>query len=604
MCGILGILNNRNIDPEDILNSFEKGAHRGPENTQLVFPSPGTAMGFHRLAINGMEQAANQPFELHGIYLVCNGEIYNHKELVDMLGHKTESNSDCEIILHLYLKFGIEETLHLINGSEFAFILYHPEKKVLYTARDPYGVRPLYHSQLTVSDAEEPIHMFSSELKSIIALFTSGSNPTIEVQLPGTYSCYTESSMSKFQHTATERYISLPTIDYTKNIYIYSRICDDLRRNLFNAVRMRVENTERPVACLLSGGLDSSLITALVNNIRLEMGIEHKLETYSIGIEGAADLRYARKVARHLGTNHTSIALSEQQFFDAIPEVIYNIESYDTTTVRASVGNYLISKYISENSEAKVIFNGDGADEVAGGYLYFHKAPNDMEFDLECRRVLKDIHYFDVLRSDKSISSNGLEARTPFLDRAFVQHYLSIPAKIRNHNNKGKKEKDLLRSAFDGLGLLPRKMLYRTKEAFSDGVSHVDRSWYQVIQDKIPEEYHTRFSEYQGNASQQYTHNPPTTLEQFYYRSIFESYYPNMAAKIPYFWMPRFVNATDCSARTLDLYSERKACPEVNTGAAEEDASEEDASEEDASEEDASEENTGADGAHPRRRLN
>ena len=508
MCGILGILNNENIDPEDILNSFEKGAHRGPENTQLVFPSPSTAMGFHRLAINGMEEAANQPFELHGIYLVCNGEIYNHKELVDMLSHKTESNSDCEIILHLYLEFGIEETLHLINSSEFAFILYHPEKKVLYTARDPYGVRPLYHSQLTVSGTEEPMHMFASELKAIIDLFTSGSNPTIEVQLPGTYSCYTESSTKKFQHTTTERYISLPTIDYTKNIYIYSRICDDIRRNLFNAVSMRVDNTERPIACLLSGGLDSSLITALVNKIRLDMGIEHRLETYSIGIEGAADLRHARKVAAHLGTNHTSIVLSEQQFFDAIPEVIYNIESYDTTTVRASVGNYLIAKHISENSEAKVIFNGDGADEVAGGYLYFHKAPNDMEFDLECRRVLKDIHYFDVLRSDKSISSNGLEARTPFLDRAFVQHYLSIPARIRNHNNKGNKEKELIRSAFDGLGFLPKKMLYRTKEAFSDGVSHVDRSWYQVIQDKIPAEYHLLFSEYQANAAEQYAHNP------------------------------------------------------------------------------------------------
>ena len=436
MCGILGILNNENIDPEDILNGFEKGAHRGPENTQLVFPSCSTAMGFHRLAINGMEDAANQPFELYGVYLVCNGEIYNHKELSDMLCRKVESKSDCEIILHLYLKFGIEETLHLINGSEFAFILFHPAKKVFYTARDPYGVRPLYHSKLTVADAEEPMHMFASELKAIADLFAHGSDPTVEVQMPGTYSCYAESSTGKFKHTVTHTYISLPTIDHTLDVYIFSRICDDIRRNLFNAVRMRVENTERPVACLLSGGLDSSLITSLVNKIRLDMGIERKLETYSIGIEGAADLRHARGVATHLGTAHTAIVLSEQQFFDAIPEVIYNIESYDTTTVRASVGNYLVSKHIAEHSEAKVIFNGDGADEVAGGYLYFHKAPNDLEFDIECRRVLKDIHYFDVLRSDKSISSNGLEARTPFLDRAFVQHYLSIPAKIRNHNNR------------------------------------------------------------------------------------------------------------------------------------------------------------------------
>ena len=415
------------------------------------------------------------------------------------------------------------------------------------------------------------MHMFASELKSIKDLFTSGSNPTIEVQLPGTYSCYTKSITNKFQHITTERYIALPTIDYTKDTYIYSRICDDIRRNLFNAVSMRVEHTERPIACLLSGGLDSSLITAMVNKIRLDMGIERKLETYSIGIEGASDLHHARKVATHLGTKHTSIVLSEQKFFDTIPEVIYNIESYDTTTVRASVGNYLISKHISENSEAKVIFNGDGADEVAGGYLYFHKAPNDIEFDLECRRVLKDIHYFDVLRSDKSISSNGLEARTPFLDRAFVQYYLSIPARIRNHNNKGKKEKELIRCAFDGIDLLPRKMLYRTKEAFSDGVSHVDRSWYQVIQDKIPEEIHTKYANYQTNVLEHYTHNPPTTLEQFYYRTLFESFYPGMATKIPYFWMPRFVDATDCSARTLDVYSEKNLIissdPAVSTAA-------------------------------------
>ena len=186
---------------------------------------------------------------------------------------------------------------------------------------------------------------------------------------------------------------------------------------------------------------------------------------------GSEDLKYARMVADHLKTKHTEIVLSENEFFDAIPEVIKAIESYDTTTVRASTGNYLVSKYISKNSTAKVIFNGDGSDEVTGGYLYFHKAPSPDEFDKECRRLLKDIHTFDVLRSDKSISSNGLEPRTPFLDKEFVDMYMSIPIDVRYHPRKKQCEKYLLRKAFEHENLLPNEVLWRTKEAFSDGVS-------------------------------------------------------------------------------------------------------------------------------------
>jgi asparagine synthase (glutamine-hydrolysing) len=188
--------------------------------------------------------------------------------------------------------------------------------------------------------------------------------------------------------------------------------------------------------------LDSSLITALVNQInKQENGPDKKLETYSIGLEGSEDLKYARIVSDYLGTNHTEILLTEQDFIDAIPEVIYTIESYDTTTVRASIGNYLLGKYISKNSDAKVIFNGDGSDELCGGYLYMHKAPNQLEFDYECRRLLNNIYAFDVLRSDKCISSHGLEPRTPFLDRSWVQFYLSIDPKLRFHPGEKQCEK-------------------------------------------------------------------------------------------------------------------------------------------------------------------
>ena len=239
-----------------------------------------------------------------------------------------------------------------------------------------------------------------------------------------------------------------------------------INESLSEAVRKRVNNTDREIACLLSGGLDSSLITALVK----KMCPNKQLTTWSIGLKGSEDLKYARMVADHLGTVHNEIVVSEYDFLNCIESVIQAIESYDTTTVRASVGNWLISKYIKENSDCKVVFNGDGSDEVCGGYMYFHCAPDSIEFDKECKKLLKEIHFFDVLRSDRSISSHGLEARTPFLDANFVSTYLSIPANIRNHSENKCCEKYLLRRAFDN-GLLPKEVLWRTKEAFSDGVS-------------------------------------------------------------------------------------------------------------------------------------
>ena len=260
--------------------------------------------------------------------------------------------------------------------------------------------------------------------------------------------------------------------------------------------------------------------------------------------EFSEDLKYARIVANYLQTKHTEIICTEKDFLDAIPEVIEAIESYDTTSVRASVGNYLIGKYIAKHSDAKVIFNGDGSDEICGGYLYFHEAPNCIDFDLECKRLLSDIHYFDVLRSDRSISSNGLEPRTPFLDPVFVKTYLSIPRYLRAQ--KDKCEKYLLRTAF--VSFLPDEVLWRTKEAFSDGVSSQKKSWFEIIQNHMKT---------QNIKDYVYIHNKPTTLEQQYYRNIFNGLFPNCEKTIPYFWMPRFVEATDSSARTLNIYKKK-----------------------------------------------
>jgi asparagine synthase (glutamine-hydrolysing) len=322
-------------------------------------------------------------------------------------------------------------------------------------------------------------------------------------------------------------------IDYLYNIYAL----------LCKAVVKRVENTERPVACLLSGGLDSSLVAAIAARHLLKKGIV--LETYSIGLEGSEDLKYASIVADHIKSKHTQIVCSEDDFINSIPNVIKDIESYDTTTVRASVGNWNVGKYIKENSEARVVLNGDGADELMGGYLYFHACPNPFEFSNECNRLLKNIHQFDVLRSDKSIASHGLEPRTPYLDIDFTQYYLSIPLNVRCHTSK-RVEKYLIRDAFGLIDpeLLPPEILFRKKEAFSDGVSSLNHSWYQIIQEKLDDIV---------IPNQLYSVNPPSTKEQKYYRHLFETYYPGCNT-IPYFWMPKYVNATDASARTLQIY--------------------------------------------------
>jgi asparagine synthase (glutamine-hydrolysing) len=365
-----------------------------------------------------------------------------------------------------------------------------------------------------------------------------------------------------------------------------NKIAADIQHFFINAVEKRCCTTERPIACLLSGGLDSSLVAALVNEYHIKNGLP-KLETYSIGLAGSVDLKYAKIAADYLGTKHTEIIVSEDDFLQAIPEVIFSIESYDTTTVRASIGNWLLGKYIAANSEAKVIFNGDGADELAGGYLYTRFAKSAIDFDHECRRLLKDIYKFDVLRSDKCIASHGLEPRTPFLDRSWVQYYLSLPAQIRFHGNKefgDNQEKYLIRYAFSmayfknhcGKELLPDEILWRKKEAFSDGVSKQKRSLYEIIQDRVGELLEKEIDvENEENSFALVVkdiietgklsshsmkvfgnHLPPTTQEQFYYRYLFHSYFPEAENVVPYFWMPKFVEATDASARTLECYTE------------------------------------------------
>jgi asparagine synthase (glutamine-hydrolysing) len=563
MCGIFTILNNDIIPFKTIEKSFMKGRPRGPEFSTIntIFKS---IFGFHRLAINGLNDTSNQPLIINDITLICNGEIFNYKELYTMMSIEPITESDCEIIIHLYIKYGIEQTLQMLDG-EFAFVLLDNRLNSqlyssIYIARDPYGIRPLYYLK-PANKCNLPIYGFASELKCLNDIYNlNPSNHTIQPFTPGTYSTFQLSNLVNSTWTPLHNTpYFIPSFSYSHfikdNINIPA-IYSSVSYYLYNAVIKRCTNSERPIACLLSGGLDSSLITALTNNYYKTIHYPHPLETFSIGLAGSEDLKYARIVADYLGTKHTEIIVTETEMFDIIPEVIYAIESYDTTTVRASIGNYLLGKYIAKNSDAKVILNGDGSDEVCGGYIYMNKCPDNIEFDKEIRRLLKDIHMYDVLRSDKSISSHGLEPRTPFLDRSFVNYYLSIPIHLRNHNNDKTMEKFILRNSFsqqfftnvDGNQLLPDEILWRRKEAFSDGVSNKGRSLFTILQEYIS--LHLNLEQ----NHQLHTFMPSIDTEKYYYKMLFDKFYPNCSQILPYLWMPKYTNATDPSARTLEIY--------------------------------------------------
>lgn len=553
MCGIFSIFNQTQKEIKSdydtiIRKCFMKGKDRGPESNTLL-KIDGDFLGFHRLAINGFgKEESEQPFHKHNCILISNGEIYNWKYLNKISKSNCSTGSDCEIILDLYFKYGIKQTLQMLDGV-FAFIIFDKTKNKIIAARDTYGVRPLFIcSQENPKTVEKYISniYFASELKSLYDICLYKENEDLKdgilrkkfkkQQFPPGH--YLEFSWKD------EMIVSFDFIRFSEcNGFQVKTIRDvntAIRDSLIEAVAKRVDNTDREIACLLSGGLDSSLITGLVVNVCKMRYNRHPstIHTWSIGMEGSMDLKYAQQVADFLGTTHHSIELTQKDFLDAIPDVIYAIESYDTTTVRASVGNWLISKFIRENSEAKVIFNGDGSDEATGGYLYFHAAPDAIEFDKECRRLLSDIHLFDVLRSDRSIASHGLEPRTPFLDRGFIQTYLSIPMEDRCHNILNRCEKYLLRKAFSEMHIIPDAILWRTKEAFSDGVSTTTKAWFEVIQDF---------------AQTKYPSLSKSDAENKYYQSIYKTHFGEYKA-VPYKWMPKFVEATDASARTLNIY--------------------------------------------------
>jgi asparagine synthase (glutamine-hydrolysing) len=551
----------------ELQSNFAKISHRGPDNSRFVgsrFVVNGhRCIGFHRLAINGLTPAGDQPFSLMGCDLICNGEIYNHRSLIEKHGLNCTSGSDCEVVIHLYRLFDGDmcATLRELDGV-FSLVLIDQERDLVHIARDPYGVRSLYIG--SSSDYESDISV-ASEMKAL-------QHCDHVEQFPGGC-CMTLSKTKKTFETQLQAYYPKLTVDDTQDVpYIYNfgtaSFGDDVNappaaleasvcasvRELFEAAVCKRLMSERPVGCLLSGGLDSSIVTALV--------VKHSpstiVNTYAVGLEGSVDLKWARRVAEHLGTRHHEVCLTEQQFLDAIDATIYQIESYDTTTVRASVGNYLVSKYIYDNTDNVVIFCGDMSDEIFGSYRGFTKAPSDHAFAQENVRMVRDVRYFDLLRSDKSISGAGLEARVPFADKAFLEFIMSLPPWMKRFGEGAEHavEKHLLRTAFEGL--LPEDVMWRRKEAFSDGVSGHDRTWVQIIKEYVDKRVSDLEVSVANDLDDKFKHNAPYDKESHYYRNIFAQCFPGKgrAETIPYFWRHPFCEGTlDPSARLLkDVY--------------------------------------------------
>jgi asparagine synthase (glutamine-hydrolysing) len=540
MCGIFLYLNEaEQFDIINVLQQFMKIQHRGPDHSQ-IFIEKNMIIGFHRLAINDLSYDGNQPMYMHDMILVCNGEIYNFKELNESFDLKCSSHSDCETIIklyyHLYEKYehNIETAMyHLCNSldGEFAFIIYDSKNNKIIAARDNVGTRPLFIG----FDENTKKIAFASELKAIDSLF-----PENSAQFrPSTFMIID----TKTFEWSVKQYniISEPYLENMEtNLEI---ILPTIRKLLIKAVEKRVSNTDRPLCCLLSGGLDSSLICGIISKYSLKA--DNKLNTFSIGMKGSTDLKYAQKVADFIGSEHHEVLVSREEMLDAIEEVIRVTETWDITSIRASCGNYLVAKYIKENTNYKCILSGELSDEEMSSYIYFKKAPDCEALHNETNRLLEEVCYFDNLRADRCISSNGLEARIPFSDRELIKYIQSIDPKLRMCHDKI--EKFLLRKAFENDNVLPSNVLNRSKETFSDGLTSNDESWYKIIQKHIDTliSYEDFLIE-----STKYTFCTPHTKEALYYRNVFNKYYKNEQV-IPHYWKSTWCDTLEPSARSL-----------------------------------------------------
>ena len=525
MCGFLAI-DSKEFDLKTFDEALAKCQDRGPDMTK-VFDERGVTFGFNRLAIMDLTNSGMQPFETLDCTLVCNGEIYNYPELKKNLetDYEFTSSSDCEVLIPLYRKYGIETMVKMLDG-EFSFVLYDHLSKTIYAARDIIGIRPMFYG-FTKKDGKIA---FASTGKNLLDLCRE-----IHPFLPGHY-------------YDGEKIVAYHEPDLTPKMSTddFETATHKIHDLLVESVDQRLAS-DAPVGYLLSGGLDSSLVCSIAARLQPDT----KIRTFAIGMDqNPIDLKYAREVADYLGTDHTEFIMTREDVLGVLREVIYTLETWDITTIRASIGMYILCKKIHETTDLKVILTGECSDELFG-YKYTDFAPSPEEFQKEAAKRLRELYMYDVLRADRCISTNSLEGRVPFADREFVDYVMSVDPDLKmNHYHKGKY---LLRKAFEEGDWLPRDILMREKAAFSDAVGH-------SMVDDLKEYAESKYSDEDlAKAGEKYPYRTPFTKESLLYRDIFEEFYPGKADWIKDYWMPNrswksLESVTDPSARVLSNY--------------------------------------------------
>ena len=524
MCSILGYC-GAGLANEVFEEALKKTISRGPDASRIIDTGNGL-LGFNRLSIMGLTDAGMQPFILDGSAVVCNGEIYGFESLREQLvkkGYTFESDSDCEILLPLYFEYGTD--MFAMLDAEYACIIYDKRSNEYIAARDPIGIRPLFYGY-----DEKGVMVFASEAKNLIGMCAS-----IKAFPPGYY----------YKGGEFVQYCDITAVDKVVCDSIET-ICANIHDKLTAGIAKRLVSDSK-VGFLLSGGLDSSLVCAIAAR-------ESKtpIKTFAIGMDiDAIDLKYARMVADYIGSEHTEVFMTRDDVIAALEEVIAMLGTYDITTIRASMGMYLCCKAIHEQTDVKVLLTGEISDELFG-YKYTDFAPSAEAFQAEAVKRIRELYMYDVLRADRCISVNSLEARVPFGDLDFVKYVMSIdPEKKLNTYGKGKY---LLRHAFEKDKCLPDEILWREKAAFSDAVGH-------SMVDDLKEYAESCYTDEEFEEKRKaYKHAQPFTKESLLYREIFEKYYPGQAEMVVDFWMPNKewegCNVDDPSARVLANYGD------------------------------------------------
>lgn len=546
MCGIWAFINmsNDKLNVNDFLKDFWAINRRGPDKSSFE-TYPQSLVGFHRLAIMDTSFKSNQPYVIQKknktIVFICNGEVYNYREL-DEKYKLNIGSSDCKVIPELYNRLGEEKWKTLFDRQikgEFAFVLleFNNLKKLnkVIVGRDMIGIRPLYFNEPT---KESKQMIFSSEIKG-----TLNFKGNIKEFPPGNIYSF---NINEFMDISINKYnfewiYSVLPLFVSNEAYYLERI----RNAVINSVRRRL-TSHRPLAFLVSGGVDSSLVAGIASKI-----LNHPINTFCCGMVGGTDLKYAKMVANHINSNHTEVYFTKDEGLEAIEDVIYCTETWDTTTIRASVGQYIVSKYIGTKTDCRVVLVGEGPDEVCSSYLFNFYAPDGKAIHNTALEYVKKLHYFDCRRGDRCVSYWGLEGRVPLLDPEVIEAYWSLPDEYRHPNYKGI-EKWWLRKAFDGYDIIPNEVLWRKKEAFSDGVSSKEESWYTIIQSKV-EKYYT---------NEEVKKLKAPSKEAAYFKKVFIDYFGEKNLNvIPHYWLPKWDSNgkevkkyMDPSARVLKVY--------------------------------------------------